>query len=314
MARKVILFFFKMEDIISKLQENGVSKYYDLLSYLHSIHFEKDISVELLSDSFEYEHDKNRLSQSALQQLFTSNHDISTIYSIMFPTIKPIRDKFVGVGSLIYNTNDTMDYDNIGCSPNDTTEAANRLQGLIDQYYSMPIDNIIKPIVGFVIYLLYERIHPHEDGNGRMGRYLFFENSALGESLFPFSTLLNDTNGNSIMFNEIFHFTNFPKKNVNPDTFDDYPPLDKYFDISFINEHIVNRMVYVLYIAKIYKHLRLSFPHIPTYIVKELAVSNKAIKKYKRFNSDIITYMTEAGFDVEQHRMNLVYISEMNIC
>lgn len=310
----MILFFSKMEDIISKLQESGISKYYGILSYLHSIHFSKDVSMELLSDSFEYEHDKNRLSQSALQQLFTSNHDISTIYNIMFPSVKPIRDTFCGVGSSIYNSSGMMDYDNIGCSPDDTIEAVDRLQHLVDQYYSLSNDNIIKPIVGFVMYLIYERIHPHEDGNGRMGRYLFFENSALDESLFPFSTLLNDTNGNSVMFNEVFHFTNFPKKNVNPNTFDDYPPLYKYFDISFIDEHIINRMVYVLYVAKIYKHLRLSFKHIPSYVVKELAVSNKAIKKYKRFNSDIITFMSTYGFDVEQHRMNLVFISEMNVC
>jgi Fic family protein len=32
-----------------------------------------------------------------------------------------------------------------------------------------------KIIVMFACYLLYERIHPHIDGNGRMGRLIFLE-------------------------------------------------------------------------------------------------------------------------------------------
>ena len=55
----------------------------------------------------------------------------------------------------------------------DVPEALERLQKLINDYVKIPNADILKPIIGFVLYLLYERVHPHEDGNGRMGRYLF---------------------------------------------------------------------------------------------------------------------------------------------
>jgi Fic family protein len=52
-----------------------------------------------------------------------------------------------------------------------------RLQRWVDLYHSYSFNSPgEKLIVGYILYLLYERIHPHEDGNGRMGRYLFIEN------------------------------------------------------------------------------------------------------------------------------------------
>ncbi|KAA6378073.1 MAG: hypothetical protein EZS28_026402 [Streblomastix strix] len=73
----------------------------------------------------------------------------------------------------------------------------NELQQLVNIAYEYDLPN--KIIVMFACYLLYERIHPHEDGNGRMGRLLFLENiyqcgvhstSLQSESYVPLSTLL----------------------------------------------------------------------------------------------------------------------------
>ncbi|KAA6397501.1 MAG: hypothetical protein EZS28_006969 [Streblomastix strix] len=48
------------------------------------------------------------------------------------------------------------------------------LQELVDFAYGYDQSNRI--MVLFACYLLYEHIHPHEDGNGGMGRLLFLEN------------------------------------------------------------------------------------------------------------------------------------------
>ena len=162
----------------------------------------------------------------------------------------------------------------------DVPEALERLQKLINDYVKIPNADILKPIIGFVLYLLYERVHPHEDGNGRMGRYLFFENMSLEESMFPLSGLLNESQ-------DIFHFTNFPRKNVaNDGAFNDYPSLEEYFDISFINKYVINRIVRVLYITKVYKYMKMNF-HFPNYVIQKLSSSNKGIKQYMKFNPDI---------------------------
>ncbi|KAA6331876.1 MAG: hypothetical protein EZS28_053338, partial [Streblomastix strix] len=65
----------------------------------------------------------------------------------------------------------------------------NDLQQLVDFAYEYDQPN--KIMVLFACYLLYERIHPHEDGNGRMGRLLFLENIyQLTGSYVPLSTAL----------------------------------------------------------------------------------------------------------------------------
>lgn len=54
------------------------------------------------------------------------------------------------------------------------------LQEWVDTYYSYKFKSPIeKSFCGFILYLIYVRIHPHQDGNGRTARYLFLENKLL---------------------------------------------------------------------------------------------------------------------------------------
>ncbi|KAA6402903.1 MAG: hypothetical protein EZS28_001565 [Streblomastix strix] len=85
---------------------------------------------------------------------------------------------------------------------------SNELQQLVDFAYEY--DQTNKIMVLFACYLLYERIHPHEDGNGRLGRLSFLENiNQLTESYVPLSTALRYNKSIEQLMNEIFKHISF---------------------------------------------------------------------------------------------------------
>ncbi|KAA6356876.1 MAG: hypothetical protein EZS28_047597, partial [Streblomastix strix] len=84
----------------------------------------------------------------------------------------------------------------------------NELQELVN--FASECDKPNKIMVLFACYLLYERIHPHEDGNGRMGKLLFLENIyQLAESFVPLSTALRHKKLVKQLMNEIFKHISF---------------------------------------------------------------------------------------------------------
>ncbi|KAA6379361.1 MAG: hypothetical protein EZS28_025114 [Streblomastix strix] len=84
----------------------------------------------------------------------------------------------------------------------------NELQQLVDFVYEYDQSN--KIMVMFACYLLYERIHPHEDGNGRMGQLLFLESIyQLTGSYDPLSTALRYNKQVKQLMNEIFKSISF---------------------------------------------------------------------------------------------------------
>ncbi|KAA6352813.1 MAG: hypothetical protein EZS28_051660, partial [Streblomastix strix] len=83
-----------------------------------------------------------------------------------------------------------------------------QLQQLVDFAYEYYQSN--KIMILFACYLLCERIHPHEDGNGRMGRLLFLENIyQLSDSFVPLSTALRYNKQVKQLMNEIFKSISF---------------------------------------------------------------------------------------------------------
>ena len=177
--------------------------------------------------------------------------------------------------------------------PKDVEKALARLQLLVNEFISL--DTWEKPIMGYIYYLIYMRVHPHTDGNGRIGRFVFFENPLLSYSLLECEK--------KDEFEDVFRYTNFPKTCC-PYEFEDYNSLDEYFNMDFVNEKFVNKIVRILYCSRLYKFLTQTFKDIDVKKLSDITWSNKKIRQYKKTYKSLIDIIN-VKINIETHQNNL---------
>ena len=143
------------------------------------------------------------------------------------------------------------------------------LQEWVNKFHECQFENKIDKILcGFILHLLYVRIHPHFDGNGRMSRYLFLENklcmkestipgSAYALSFCPLSKILKEGQRPEFpkktclelpmkYMNDIYNFID-ESIDVNTAKEEDYYKLK-------INNKILKKIYYIIYISVCYKY------------------------------------------------------------
>jgi len=148
------------------------------------IHVKQDYPVvETLKHSIAYEKDRvmskedmENLSDYLLRTYVPQIHEL---YPLMMPGHQYERDTQKIVGDVPNISNVGMNYQLL---------RYDYLQEFINEIYTLD-DEVTKPLIAFIGYLLYERIHPHHDGNGRIGRCIFIEH-LFDYEYFPLSISL----------------------------------------------------------------------------------------------------------------------------
>lgn len=140
----------------------------------------KDV-LRALDESHKYE--TNEGMPLAYNNIPDMNNDINEIYHVIEPKRPVKRNTKVYVhnsfGEVIYT------------APRASYVSIHKLQTIVDAFHNHTFEySFDKAVMGYILYLLYVRIHPHSDGNGRISRYMFIENIRMGDAFIPLSSLL----------------------------------------------------------------------------------------------------------------------------
>lgn len=233
---------------------------------------------------------------------------IEILYSLLFddtPCYRSPNDPHEGFVGVFKKSDKWGDeFYNIGMKASDIDKG--QLQNLVNYYYKLQRDlksDVEIEVWGFICYLLYERIHPHHDGNGRIGQLLFVENTH-NHVYFPLSEIIAKVKQSQLIQN-IYNSVNIPYRHYKNNTCVKYPNTNEYYNLV-IDDKLLKNIFKLLCICKEYKILCETFKDVKSknaIVIKMLRskLNDDEVENILKNNDELIDLFNESEFDIENH-------------
>lgn len=292
----------------------NICEYKDLLENIYNPFNNRKPSLNELSNEFSYyfkssnnierENTTNETIKAVNEYLKDVEiPNIETLYNLLYPNTNCLRNEFVGVCRKQNRRRE--EYYNIGMNPIDLN--IQQLQSLVNWFYNengIEFELVGLDILSYICYLFYERIHPHLDGNGRMGRLLFIENT-YNHLYYPLSEIVKRLKEPSLT-DSIFEHINF-KYIYYKGSEIQYPETEKYYCLN-VDDDLLRKIVKCLGICKEYKVLFKSFEGCEkrNMIVAKLLrceLEEEIVEKKLDYNDEWFNLFQHSGFNIENHNL-----------
>lgn len=202
-----------------------------------------------------------------------------------------------------------IEYYNIGMYGDNVD--SKQLQTLVNHYYNTYVtsndyDEFEALLFGFMYYLLYERIHPHYDGNERVGKLLFIEN-AYNRYHIGLSEMINKLHYPQLI-QDVYNRVNFKHtRYTNEYSFISYPAVASYYTLT-VNDELLRCIVKCMCICKelemIYQLFKGNISNVNAIIAKIIRSQALTIDKVKHMlNNDsmLLDIFINSHFDINNH-------------